>query len=113
MNFIVNLLISAIAVMLSAWLLPGIHINGFVAALLVAVVLAILNRFVKPVLVLLTLPISIFTLGLFYLVINVLIVYMAEWVVKPDFSVDGFFYALLFSVVLSIVNSLLDAMAGD
>lgn len=113
MNFVVNILISAIAVALSAFLIPGIHVDGFLAAIIVAVVLALLNRFVKPVLVLLTLPISIFTLGFFYLVINVLMIYLAAWVVKPDFRVDGFFSALFFSIVLSIVNSILDSMAGD
>ena len=107
------MIISAIAVAVSAFLIPGIHLDGFFAALIVAVVLAMLNRFVKPVLVILTLPISVVTLGLFYLVINVLMIYMAAWIVQPDFRIDGFFSALIFSVVLSVVNSILDGMAGD
>lgn len=113
MKFLVNLLISAIAVAITAFLIPGIQVDGLYNALLVAVVLAVLNRFVKPALEILTLPISFLTLGLFYLVINVLMVYLADWIVSPGFRVEGFIPALLFSLVLSVVNSLLDAMAGD
>lgn len=113
MKFLVNLIISALAVALSAYLIPGIHIKGVWSPVLVALVLAILNRFVKPFLVLVTFPITVFTLGIFYLIINVLILYLAEWVVSPGFSIDGFWSALFFSIVLSIVNSILDALAGD
>jgi putative membrane protein len=112
MNFLVNMLISAIAIAISAFLVPGIKVDGFFIAILLAVVLSVLNRVVKPVLVILTFPITVLTLGLFYLVINVLLVYFASWVLHPGFIVSGFFSALLFSIVLSIVNSILDAMAG-
>jgi putative membrane protein len=113
MNFLVNILISAIAVAISAFLIPGIKVHGFFDALIVAVVMAILNRFVKPLLVLVTIPITVITLGLFYLVINVVLVYIASWIVSPGFEVHGFFAALLFSIALSVTNSILDAMAGD
>jgi putative membrane protein len=113
MKFLVNILISALAVAITAFLIPGIQIDGIFAAVLVAGVMALLNRFVKPVLTILTMPISFLTLGLFYLVINVLMVYLAAWIVKPGFTVEGFFPALFFSIVLSVVNSLLDSMAGD
>jgi putative membrane protein len=113
MKFLVNLLISAIAVAITAFLIPGIQVDGLFSAVMVAVVMALLNRFVKPVIELLTLPISFLTLGLFYLVINVLMVYLADWIVSPGFTVEGFLPALFFSVVLSVVNSILDAMAGD
>ena len=93
--------------------IPGIQVDGIFSAVMVAVVMALLNRFVKPVIELLTLPISFLTLGLFYLVINVLMVYLADWIVSPGFRVEGFIAALLFSLALSVVNSLLDAMAGD
>lgn len=113
MNFLVNMIISAIAVAIAAFLIPGIEVHGFFYAFIVAVVMAILNRVVKPLLVLVTIPITVFTLGLFYLVINVILVYIASWVVSPGFEVHGFFAALLFSIVLSVTNSILDAMAGD
>ncbi len=112
MNFLVNMLISAIAVGISAFLIPGIKVDGFFEAVIIAVVLAILNRIVKPALVLFTLPITVLTLGLFYLVINVLMVYLADRIVSPGFEVSNFISALLFSIVLSIVNSVLDSMAG-
>lgn len=113
MNFLVNLIISALAVVLSAFLIPGIHVDGFFSAVIVALVLSILNRFLKPLLVILTFPITIFTLGLFYLVINVIVIYLTAWVIGSGFQVDGFFSALFFSIVLSIVNSILDAFAGE
>ncbi len=112
MNFLVNLFISALAVTVSAFLIPGIHVDGFFEALIFSVVLSILNRILKPILVVLTLPITFLTLGLFYLIINVIMVYLAAWIVEPGFKVDGFSYAILFSIVLSVVNSILDAMAG-
>lgn len=113
MNFLVNIFISAIAVAISAFLIPGIRVEGFFDSVLVAVVLAILNRFVKPLLVIVTFPITVVTLGLFYLVINVIMVYIASWILNPGFQVNGFFAALFFSIVLSVTNSILDAMAGD
>jgi putative membrane protein len=113
MNSLVNLLISALAVIICSFLLPGIEVTGLMNAVYVALVLSLLNRIVKPVLVVLTLPITILTLGLFYLVINVIVVYMAAWIIGDGFIVDGIFYAFLFSITLSIVNSILDAMAGN
>jgi putative membrane protein len=113
MNFLVNLLISALAVVVCAFLLPGIAVDGFMNAIYVALVLSILNRVVKPILVLFTLPITVVTLGLFYLVINVLLVFLAAWIIGDGFQVSGFFAALFFSIALSVVNSILDSMAGD
>lgn len=101
------------AVAITAFLIPGIEVDGLWASLLVAVVMSLLNRFVKPVLTLLTLPLSVITLGLSYLAINVLLVYLASWILSPEFEVNGIFAALFFSIALSIVNGLLDAMAGD
>jgi putative membrane protein len=113
MNFLVNMVISALAILISALLIPGIKVDGFLSALLLAVVLSVLNRIVKPILVFFTLPITIMTIGLFYLVINVMLIYLADWIVSPGFTVNSFFAALIFSIVLSVVNSILDAMAGD
>ena len=113
MKFLVNTLISALAVGISALLIPGIEVSGPWSAVLVAVVMALLNRFVKPVLTILTLPLSVITLGVSYLAINVLMVYLASWIVQPGFEVHSFWAALFFSIVLSLVNTVLDAMAGD
>ena len=113
MKFLVNTLISAIAIGITAFLIPGIEVDGWWEAIVVAVVMSLLNRFVKPVLTLLTLPLTFLTLGLSYLSINVVMVYLAAWIVSPGFEVNGILAALLFSIALSVVNSLLDAMAGD
>lgn len=107
MNFLTRLLLSAIAVLITDWLLPGVEAEGFLVALLVAAVLALLNAIVKPVLIVLTIPITIVTLGLFLLVINALIILMADKLIS-GFHVDGFWWALLFSIILSAINSLFE-----
>ena len=108
MNIFVNWLIMAIAVIASAYLLPGVTlVGGFWTALVVALVLGLLNVFIKPLLVILTLPINILTLGLFTLVINAVIIMLVSAIV-PGFKVDGFWYALLFSIVLSIILYLIN-----
>ncbi|MBS1638210.1 MAG: phage holin family protein [Bacteroidetes bacterium] len=114
MNFIIRLLISTAAVMLTALLLPGVQIEGnsFFTALLVAIVLAFLNAVVKPVLTILSLPITFFTLGLFLLVINAIIILLADKLVD-GFHVKGFWSALFFSIILAIINSILDNMSGN
>ena len=113
MNFIIKLILSTMAVLITAWLLPGVSIanNSIYTAFILAVVLAFLNAVLKPILVFLTIPVTIFTLGLFYLVINALIIILAERLVE-GFHVRGFFTALLFSIVLSLISSVLDALAG-
>lgn len=110
MSILVNWLLSAIAIGITAYLLPGVHINGGVATLLVlSVVLGLINAILKPILKLLTLPITILTLGLFSLVINALLILLASSIV-PDFMVDGFWWALLFSIVLSLVNGFFSSL---
>lgn len=107
MNLLVSWFLNAIAIIITAFLLPGVHvINGFMTALWVALVLGIINAFIKPILILLTLPINILTLGLFTLVINALLIMLASSIV-PGFRIDSFGWAILFAIVLSIVNSLL------
>ena len=101
-----RLITTTLAVLLVTYLLPGVHIDGVIAALILAIVLAILNVLVKPLLILLTLPITILTLGLFLLVINALIILLAAEIV-PGFSIDGFWWAVLFSIILSITVSVL------
>jgi len=106
MNFLIRILITALVAYGLTHLLSGIHIDKFTTALLLAVVLAILNAIVKPILIILTLPITILTLGLFLFVINALIIMMGSRLVE-GFRVDGFWWALLFSILLSLVSSML------
>lgn len=110
MRFIVKVLVTALAVMLAAYILPGVEIIDTKTAIIVAVVLALLNTFVKPVLILLTIPITIVTLGLFLLVINIIIIKIADGLID-GFTVDGWFWALVFSLVVSLIASVLDGFA--
>jgi putative membrane protein len=109
MSFIFKLLLTAVAVIFCARLIPGVQVNGFFTAVVVAIALALLNTFLKPILVFLTFPITIITLGLFYLLINVIIIYIAARLID-GFSVSGFLPALLFSFGISIVSSILSAI---
>lgn len=106
MNFLTRLLITALVAFGLSYLLPGVHMDSFIAALILALVLALLNTLVKPILVILTFPITIITLGLFLLVINAVIILLAAKLVD-GFKVDGFWWALLFSILLSVTSSLL------
>jgi putative membrane protein len=106
MDLLIKLLIQALAVMATAWILPGVHINNFWTAVVVAIILSLLNIFLKPFLILLTIPITIFTFGIFLLVINALIILLAGKIV-PGFILDGFWWAFLFSIVLSLISYLL------
>ena len=107
MNFLINLLISGIAVFITAYVLPGVTLEqDIVTILIVAVLLGIANSVIKPILHLLTFPITIVTFGLFAFVINALMVMLVDYFVA-GFSVDNFLWAIAFSVVLSIVSSVL------
>jgi putative membrane protein len=104
MNFIIRLLITAAVAYGLSMVLSGVHIPDFTDALIFALVLAILNVFVKPLLIILTLPISIVTLGLFLFVINALIILLADKFMD-GITIDGFWWALVFSLILSVVSS--------
>jgi len=106
MNFILRLLLTAVAVVILAKLLPGVSVDGYLTAIIVAIVLALLNFIVKPVLVLFTLPVTILTLGLFLLIINAIIILLADGFVG-GFNVDGWLIAIIFSLLLSLVQSIL------
>ena len=110
MNFIVSLIVRTLAILITALLLPGVKIEGnnFFTALLVAVVLGFLNAVLKPILVLLTIPITFFTLGLFMIIINASIILFTDYLVE-GFHVESFGWAVLFSVILWLVNSILDS----
>ncbi|HWJ28882.1 MAG TPA: phage holin family protein [Flavisolibacter sp.] len=109
MGLLLRIILIAAAAYLTAKLLPGVTISDAKTALLVAVVLALLNAFLKPILIALTLPVTIITLGLFLLVINILIVYLAARIV-PGFHVNGWLTALLFSLLVSLITYLLEAL---
>jgi len=106
MNFFLRIIVTAVVAFGLSAVLHGIHIDSFGSALLLSVVLAILNALLKPILIILTLPITILTLGLFLFVINACIVLLAGKFVD-GFRVDGFGWALLFSLLLSILTSIL------
>lgn len=112
MNLIIKIVVTAILVMLIATFIPGIHVAGFTTALIVAVVLGLLNVFIKPILVVLTLPATIFTLGLFLLVINAVIILLCANIVG-GFRVDSFWTALLFSIILSVLQSIMYKLLGN
>lgn len=111
MRIVVKLFVNGFAVMVVAYLLAGVKIAGYFDAFVVAVVLGILNTLVKPILHLLALPITILTLGLFSLVINALVVMLADSLI-PGFTVDSFWWALGFSLVLSLVSAFLNSLAS-
>jgi putative membrane protein len=110
MKTLIKIFFTTIFVLILSHLLPGVSVTGWQAALLVALVLGLLNIFVKPVLVILTLPATIFTLGLFLLVINAIIIILCDSLV-PGFDVRSFWSALLFSIVLSVCQSLVSGIS--
>ena len=112
MNLITRLLINAFAVFVLAHFLNGVMVDGYVGALIVAVVLSILNLLVKPFLIILTLPITILTLGLFLLIINALIILLADKIID-GFAVNGIWTAVLFSILLSVLQSILHSLFKD
>jgi len=112
MNFLVRMLLSSLAVIIVSYLLPGVSVDGFLAALIVAFILSLLNFTIKPLLIILTIPLTVVTLGLFLLVINAIIILIADSIV-PGFVVDGFWWALIFSLLLSLTNALLTDLSGE
>ena len=105
-NFLVKMLIMAVAILLTAYLLPGVHVESFLSAVLLAALLALFNVTLKPILVVLTIPVTFITLGLFLLVINAFLILLAD-AILPGFAVAGFWWALLFSIVLWFINGVL------
>src|SRR5437867_558437 len=110
MDFLAKLLITAVAVIVTCYLLPGVSVDSMFDAVVVAAVLALLNAFLKPILIILTIPVTILTLGFFLLVINAVIILIASDLVK-GFHVRGFWTALLFSLVLSFIVSVFTSLA--
>ena len=111
MKQIVQLLVNALAVVLIANLLPGVAVASLGTAVWVALILSVLNLLVKPILIVLTLPITVLTLGLFLLIINAIIISMADALIS-GFTVNGIGIAILFSLLLSVLQSVLSALFG-
>lgn len=118
MNFIIRWLVTAIAVGVAVWLVPGIVIVGgdgaWVAIAIFALFLSLIDISIKPLLQVLSLPVTVLTLGLFYIVVNTLLFYIAAWLANAIFQVgfyiDGFGWAFLASIVISVVSALLNAL---
>lgn len=106
MSFLLTWLIAALSLLITAYLVPGLEFDSFIAAAIAAGVLGLVNAIVRPVLLLLTLPITFLTLGLFLFVINAFMLWLAG-LLTPGFTVAGFLPALLGSIVLTLVSTLL------
>lgn len=105
MNLILRILLSAIAVVILAKVLPSVSVDSYMTAVIVAVVLSLLNLLVKPILVILTLPVTIVTFGLFLLIINAIIILLADKLID-GFAVENIWWALIFSLLLSFLQSI-------
>ena len=112
MKLLLRILITSTLVMVISYLMKGVVVDEFSTALIVAIVLGLLNFFVKPVLVLFTLPVTVFTLGLFLLVINAIIILLCDHFVD-GFDVNGFWTAMFFSIILSLSQSLVYKLTED
>jgi putative membrane protein len=111
-SLLLRLMVNTLSVFATAWLLPGIVIADFMSALVVAIVLALLNVTLKPFLIIITLPFTIVTLGLFLLVINAAVIMLAQnWV--DGFTVTSWLWAIVFSFVMSFINSILYKLGGN
>jgi len=110
-GILIRWFIVTLAILLSAYLIDGIIVTGFLAAFLAAAVLGILNAFLRPLLLILTLPVNILTFGLFTFVINALLLKMASGII-PGFDIRGFWAALLGALIISIVSWLLNSFVG-
>lgn len=109
MNILINLLLSGIAVFTAAYVLPNVEVESFTTALVAAIVLGVINAILRPVLLILTLPINVMTLGLFTFVLNALLILLAANIV-PGFHVNGFLPALILGLVLSLINFFLSSL---
>ncbi|MEI8047450.1 MAG: phage holin family protein [Bacteroidota bacterium] len=111
MGFLLKLLVSSLAVFFGAYILDGVYLDGFPTAILVALLMGFLNAFLRPILIILTIPITLITFGLFLLVINAGIILLADYALS-GFAVENFFTAVLFSIIVSFITWLLEAIAN-
>lgn len=113
MKLLARLLVSSLALLATAYVVPGFHVDGITAALIAAVVLGLVNMFIKPIMLLVTLPITLLTLGLFTFVINALMLALTSYLV-PGFDIDGLVATLIGTLVLSIASTLISWLVpGD
>lgn len=112
MKTFLKILLTALAVIVLSNILPGVTVVGYTTAIIVAIVISLLNMFIRPLLVFFTLPATIVTLGLFLFVINAIIILLADKLVD-GFAVSGFFAAFFFSILLSIFRSLLFSLLKE
>lgn len=110
MSLLIRWFLNAVVIMLVAYIVPGLHVSGVFAALIIAIVLGIINITLRPLLLILTLPINIITLGLFTFVINGLMLWLASYIVK-GFSIDSFMSALVGSIFISLIHYFIERVA--
>jgi len=109
MRILLFILLNGLAVLVASNLLSGVAVDGYLSAIIVGLVLGLVNLFVKPIITILTLPITILTLGLFLLIINAAMVLLVDWMV-PSFDVAGWGAAILFAIVLWVLNMIIEAV---
>jgi len=110
-NFFFRIFFSAVSIIIVAYFIKGVVVESFPAAFMIALVLAFLNAFLRPILLILTIPFTILSFGLFLFVLNAIIIQIADYILD-GFKIENFWYALLFSIILSIVNSILESIFG-
>jgi putative membrane protein len=113
MRLLLNWLVSAVSLLIVSYVMPGFHVSGFKAALIAALVIGLVNATLGLFLKIITLPLTFLTLGLFWWVINALMLLFASALLRPSFVVAGFWPAFLGAIVLSLVNMLLRALLRD
>ncbi len=119
MNFIIRWIATAVAVAAAVWIIPGISTvgnDGTIAVVIMALVLSLINISIKPIMQIISLPISVLTLGIFYLIVNALLLELAAWAATGLFAsgiaIDGFGSAFLGSIVISIVSAIVNGILG-
>lgn len=108
--YILKLIALAIAVFVASYIIPGVEIDSITTLIVVAIVLGVVNTFIKPILVILTLPLTVITLGIFLLLLNGILVMLVSYIV-PGFTIETFFAAILFSVTVSLVSTLVSKIS--
>lgn len=111
MSLLISIIVNAISVMLAAYIIPGTSVDSFGTAILVTIVMGFMNAIVKPILTILTLPITIMTLGLFLFVINLIILYLVDSLI-PGFELGGVVPAILFAIALSVIGSITNSLVS-
>jgi len=110
MRLISYLVINSVAILVAASILPGVDVDSYITVIILAIVLGVINTFIKPIVMLFTLPITLLTLGLFSFVVNALFVLLADYLIT-GFEVSNFLWAIFFSLVVSLISSFLSKLA--